>query len=108
MSHCVAQRLPVHSCAKNDADPPHEVFVDGTRAARSGARLGRMSGSDARLLVLEEKIAYQDKDIAELNDVVVGLNRLVSDLRGRVEQMERLVGGELSRREMPNEKPPHY
>jgi len=67
-----------------------------------------MSASDARLLTLEEKVAYQDKTIADLNEVVVGLNRLVSDLRARLEQMERLIGAELSRREMPNEKPPHY
>jgi uncharacterized coiled-coil protein SlyX len=68
-----------------------------------------MSGSDdARLINLEEKVAYQDKTIAELNDVVVTLNRQVSDLQARVSQVERLVGGELSRREMPNEKPPHY
>ncbi len=68
-----------------------------------------MSGSDSpRLLNLEEKTAYQDRTIAELNEVVVGLNRQVSDLKGRLEQVERLIGGELSRREMPNEKPPHY
>ena len=68
-----------------------------------------MSGSDAaRLLNLEEKIAYQDKTIAELNDVVVTLNRQVTDLQARLGQIERLVGSELSRREMPNEKPPHY
>lgn len=67
-----------------------------------------MSGSDARILVLEEKVAYQDKTIAELNEVVVSLNRLVSDLAKRLDHAERLVGGELSRREMPNEKPPHY
>ena len=67
-----------------------------------------MSGPDARLLNLEEKIAYQDKTIAELNDVVVALNRQVSDLQARLSQVERLLGGELSRREMPNEKPPHY
>ena len=73
-----------------------------------GARLRGMSGSDARLLVLEEKIAYQDKTIADLNEVVVDLSRQASDLKARVEQIERLVGGELSRREMPNEKPPHY
>ena len=64
--------------------------------------------SDARLLTLEEKVAYQDKTIAELNEVVVALNRQVSDLQGRVEQLERLFGAEVSRREMPNEKPPHY
>jgi uncharacterized coiled-coil protein SlyX len=68
-----------------------------------------MSGSDAtRLLNLEEKIAYQDKAIAELNDVVVALNRQVSDQKARLEQVERLLGAEFSRREMPNEKPPHY
>jgi uncharacterized coiled-coil protein SlyX len=67
-----------------------------------------MSGSDSRLLALEEKVAYQDKTIAELNEVVVALNRLASELTSRLAQVERLVGGELSRREMPNEKPPHY
>jgi uncharacterized coiled-coil protein SlyX len=67
-----------------------------------------MSGQDARLVTLEEKVAYQDKTIAELNDVVVTLNRQLSDVKNRIEQIERLVGGELSRREMPNEKPPHY
>jgi uncharacterized coiled-coil protein SlyX len=78
------------------------------RGPRS-ANLAAMSGSDsARLLNLEEKIAYQDKTIAELNEVVVTLNRQVSELKARLEQVERLVGSELSRREMPNEKPPHY
>jgi uncharacterized coiled-coil protein SlyX len=67
-----------------------------------------MTNEAPRLLNLEEKVAYQDKTIAELNDVVVSLNRQVADLKGRLEQIERLVGGELSRREMPNEKPPHY
>ena len=67
-----------------------------------------MAQDASRLLVLEEKVAYQDKTIAELNDVVVTLNRQASELKARVEQIERMVGGELSRREMPNEKPPHY
>jgi uncharacterized coiled-coil protein SlyX len=67
-----------------------------------------MSGADARLLILEEKVAYQDKTILELNEVVTALNRQVADLKSRLEQVERLVGAELSRREMPNEKPPHY
>lgn len=62
----------------------------------------------ARLLTLEEKVAYQDKTIAELNEVVIALNRQATELRGRLEQLERLFGTELSRREMPNEKPPHY
>lgn len=67
-----------------------------------------MSADAARLLALEEKVAYQDKTIAELNDVVVALNREVAQLAGRLKELERLFGSELSRREMPNEKPPHY
>ena len=67
-----------------------------------------MAAEETRLLTLEEKVAYQDKTIADLNEVVVLLNRQVSTLEGRVKELERLFGGELSRREMPNEKPPHY
>jgi uncharacterized coiled-coil protein SlyX len=71
------------------------------------AKLRAMSDA-ARLLTLEEKVAYQEKTIAELNDVVTTLNRQVSELAQRVRQLEGLFGSELSRREMPNEKPPHY
>ena len=62
----------------------------------------------ARLLTLEEKVAYQDKTIAELNEVVVELNRQLAGVNARLRELERLFGTELSRREMPNEKPPHY
>jgi uncharacterized coiled-coil protein SlyX len=61
-----------------------------------------------RLLKLEEKVAYQDKTIAELNEVVVALNKQVSELGGRLGAIERTLRSELGSREMPNEKPPHY
>jgi uncharacterized coiled-coil protein SlyX len=67
-----------------------------------------MSADAARLLALEEKVAYQDKTIAELNEVMVTLNREVARMAGRLKELERLFGSELSRRDMPNEKPPHY
>ena len=67
-----------------------------------------MSADAARLLALEEKVAYQDKTIAELNEVVVVLNRQMAGQAARIKELERLFGSELSRREMPNEKPPHY
>jgi uncharacterized coiled-coil protein SlyX len=63
---------------------------------------------DARLLVLEEKVAYQDKTIAELNEVVVSLHRRVDELRARLEATERTLSQELGPRDVPNEKPPHY
>jgi uncharacterized coiled-coil protein SlyX len=64
--------------------------------------------NDARLLKLEEKVAYQEKLIAELNEVVVALNRRASELGTRLEAVERTIRAELAPREMPNEKPPHY
>ena len=63
---------------------------------------------EARLLKLEEKVAYQDKIIHELNEVVVALNRRVSDLGARFETVERSLRAELGARDMPNEQPPHY
>jgi uncharacterized coiled-coil protein SlyX len=63
---------------------------------------------EARLLRLEEKIAYQDKLIAELNEVVVTLNRSTEDVKARLDTIERALRNELGSREMPNERPPHY
>jgi uncharacterized coiled-coil protein SlyX len=66
------------------------------------------SADEARFFKLEEKVAYQDKVIAELNEVVVKLHRVSDELRARLEAVERTVRSELGAREMPNEKPPHY
>jgi uncharacterized coiled-coil protein SlyX len=63
---------------------------------------------EARLLKLEEKVAYQDKLIADLNEVVVSLNRLTGDLGVRLRNVESTVRGEFGARDVPNEKPPHY
>ncbi len=63
---------------------------------------------DARLLKLEEKVAYQDKLIAELNDVVVSLRRETDALSARFANVERTIRSELGARDMPNEPPPHY
>jgi len=67
------------------------------------------AGSEAaRILKLEEKVAYQDKIISELNDVVVALNRSMDGFYKRLEAVERTIQAELAAREQPNEKPPHY
>lgn len=63
---------------------------------------------EARLVKLEEKLAYQDKLIDELNDVVTALNRSHSELTKRLEILERAYRELAAPREMPNEKPPHY
>jgi uncharacterized coiled-coil protein SlyX len=61
-----------------------------------------------RLVALETKIAYQEKTIAELNQVVIELNRELAEFARRVHALERVVRSDVERREMPNEKPPHY
>jgi SlyX protein len=61
-----------------------------------------------RLIALETKIAYQDKTIAELNQVVVDLNKDLAECARRLLALERMVRTDLERRDMPNEKPPHY
>jgi uncharacterized coiled-coil protein SlyX len=67
-----------------------------------------MNSQEERLLRIETKVSYQDKLIAELNDVVVDLNRALSEVSRRLESVERVIRNELERRDMPNEKPPHY
>ncbi|HEX6277858.1 MAG TPA: SlyX family protein [Polyangiaceae bacterium] len=63
---------------------------------------------EARVLKLEEKVAYQDKLIAELNEVVISLHRATDALALRVTSLERELRSELGARDMPNEPPPHY
>jgi uncharacterized coiled-coil protein SlyX len=63
---------------------------------------------EARVLKLEEKVAYQDKLIAELNEVVVSLHRVTDTLSDRLRTIERELRSELGARDMPNEPPPHY
>ena len=63
---------------------------------------------DDRLLNLETKVAYQDKHIAELNHVVVELNKTVTALQARLDGTERMLHAEFGSREVLNEKPPHY
>jgi len=66
------------------------------------------TAKDARLLKLEEKVAYQDKLLAELNDVVVSLHRRTDELHSRLQSLEGTMRTELGERDMPNEAPPHY
>ena len=66
------------------------------------------AAQETRLLNLEEKVAYQDKLIAELNNVVVSLNRAASALETRLRGIENALRNDLGARDIPNEKPPHY
>lgn len=63
--------------------------------------------ADERFLTLETKLAYQEKLIAELNDVLLSRGQEVDRLLLRVDVLERML------RDGPpedpvNEPPPHY
>lgn len=63
--------------------------------------------SEARLIALETKLAYQEKTIAELNEVIIDQNRTIAELQRRLTLVEGQLQAE-SGRELPHERPPHY
>ena len=65
---------------------------------------------DARLVVLEERLMFQQQLIDKLSDAVLeqrreldGVRREQAQFRGALERLQ-LGGGE----DLPHEKPPHY
>ena len=64
---------------------------------------------EARFIALETKLAYQDKLIAELNEVIVERTRELSVLSKRLQHLERYVREPTAEEAAPaNEPPPHY
>ena len=63
---------------------------------------------ERRFVTLETKIAYQEKAIADLNDVVVEQGRAFEKLVRRVTRLEQQLEQLLGQFEVPVEKPPHY
>jgi uncharacterized coiled-coil protein SlyX len=88
-------------------EPKQSSQLRGSIGRRKVPRMNHDAGSST-LIELEMKIAYQDKTIADLNDVVVSLNRHVSELARRLEAVERTIRNHVEVREMPLEPPPHY
>ena len=65
------------------------------------------SAQETRFIQLETKIAYQEKLISELNEVVLAHTRALDRMEIRVKQLEAMLrespGGPLG-----HEPPPHY
>jgi SlyX. len=60
---------------------------------------------------LEVKIAYLEKQVAELNEVVVSQMRELDDMNSRFKQMEQKVAElieEAGDGDRPSRRPPHY
>lgn len=63
---------------------------------------------EQRFIALETKIAYQEKTIADLNEVVTDQARLADELTKRITLVEKQLRAVAEPRDMPQEKPPHY
>jgi len=69
-------------------------------------------GDPARI-ELESKMAFQEKALADLNDVLSANTRAILDLQRRLQALENIVRGFDRRLDgfpeaPPDEKPPHY
>jgi SlyX protein len=64
--------------------------------------------SEARFVTVESKLAYQEKTVADLNDMVIGQGREIDELRKRLETLERFIREYTAVPSAPNERPPHY
>ncbi len=69
---------------------------------------GIQEENDERFLQLETKVAYQDKLIAELNEVIIERTYALDALARRVEALEKYLREPQGEPAPANEKPPHY
>jgi uncharacterized coiled-coil protein SlyX len=68
-----------------------------------------MATDDAeRFLRLETKLAYQEKLLAELNEVVLERSQALERLELRLSRLERALREPEAEGHLPHEKPPHY
>jgi SlyX protein len=66
--------------------------------------------SNQRLVALEEKLSYQQRQFEELNQVIVEQQTEIQQLRLEVNALSSAVKGLMQNagENLPHEKPPHY
>lgn len=63
---------------------------------------------EARFVDLETKVAFQEKTIADLNEVVIEQERALSELRRQVTVLEQQLRALVDDADPSLERPPHY
>jgi uncharacterized coiled-coil protein SlyX len=63
---------------------------------------------DERFMRLEIKAAYLEKLAADLNEVVIAQGKVLDELLGRIDRIERQQRSGEDDESIPHEKPPHY
>ncbi len=69
---------------------------------------GTVVGMDDRIVELEVRLAFQDKLIAELDDVVRVFSQRVELLHRELELVKETMKAGVPEVGPPDEKPPHY
>jgi SlyX protein len=76
---------------------------------RSLATLATMNfDPEERFVILETKLAYQERLLEELNQVLIDKSRELDDLQRRLKNIEELARQGDTDRKIPHEPPPHY
>ena len=63
---------------------------------------------EARFVSLETKVAFQEKTIADLNDVIIEQERALAELRRQVTILEQQLRALVDDADPSLERPPHY
>lgn len=64
--------------------------------------------AESRITELEERYTYQQRLLAELNDVAIAQQRALDALSARLRRLEERLSEGASEPHEPFEKPPHY
>ena len=63
---------------------------------------------ESRFVDLETKVAFQEKTISDLNEVVIEQERALGELRRHVKTLEQQLRGLVDDADPAIERPPHY
>jgi len=63
---------------------------------------------ERRFVTIETKLAYQEKTIFDLNEVVIAQGRSIESLERRLAAIEEQLRSRQGPSEVAREKPPHY
>jgi SlyX protein len=64
--------------------------------------------TEERFVFLETKLAYQERLLEELNQVLIDKSRDLDELKRRLKTLEELARHDDTDRKVPHERPPHY
>ena len=63
---------------------------------------------DERLIIIETKLAYHEKTISDLSEVLVEQARTIDALKAELLKLDAYMRAGADQGDMPHEKPPHY